>query len=124
MVHSLHEAADHPGGVLVIRVQQHEREQALIRQAEHVGVAHLVADDLRDFADRALVGGHAHAVELADGFHRDERQVVLRAHGTPQLAVEHELEGMWLQQPRMIVEEGIGHGQRQEALSRPFSLIL
>ena len=92
--------------------------------AEQIGVAHLVADDPRDFVERPVVGGHRHPVPLAPRLEDHQRQVILRADGALHFAVEDELERRRLEETRAFFEKWVGHRLHYDALSRPFSLIL
>ena len=74
-------------GVLEVGVEQDERERALVGVPDQIGVAHLAADDLRHFLQRAVVGGDRHAFPFAAGLDGDERQVVLRSDGALELAM-------------------------------------
>ena len=98
-VDPLHEPVDDLGRVVVVGVDQHERELAVLGMAEQIGIAHFVADDARHLLDGAFVGGHHQSVPFAARFEHHEREEVLRAHGPLQLAVEDELEGVRREQP-------------------------
>src|SRR6185295_2555895 len=49
------QAGDHALGVLVVGVEQDERNRAPIGVTDQVGVAHFADDQLRDFLQRAIV---------------------------------------------------------------------
>jgi len=83
---------DHPRRVLVVGVEQHHGEGALVGVADEIRVADLLADDLGHLVDRPVVGGHQHAVPLPRRFHGHEREIVLGPHRALELGVQNELE--------------------------------
>src|SRR4029077_11636429 len=113
--------------MLEVGVEQDDGKRTLVGVSQQVGIAHLVADDLRHFLQRPVVGGNRHAFPLAAGFDGDEREIALRADGAFELAVEHELKRAGSEELRsLLVKRAAGHWCwcDYEALSRPFSLIL
>ena len=124
VVDALDEPIDDLGGTVIVRIEEHHREGALVAGAEDVGIPDLEPEDPRDFADGPLVGGDHETVPFPFGFNDEQGQIVLRSHRTLEFGIEHELKRERGQQAcAVFVESFSGHGD-YDALSRPLSLIL